>query len=255
LVTCFAGSDSRRGGGHLLSPRQASRWSQWRSVLHQLRVSVQFRGAVPTRLVSLLDMSPLWTTPGPIRVPVHALDQAALAQRAQARTESMRATGGRYRRTSMEMNTVGLYGEYAVERWLSGQGLRAFLHRDRDYRDAQGDVSFGPPLGPDRAVSTVNHTVEAKTSRFSDWKRIGRALNARQFKGLHADVVFWCVVADELPSTSVMLMGWLPVPDIRAAASNETVSLHGEEHVRVHEPLRDPAALIPWSEQQPSVPF
>lgn len=92
-------------------------------------------------------------------------------------------------------------------------------------------------------------TFEVKASRFSDWKKYGRSLDAAQFARTTADAYVWAVVADSLPTTSVILMGWLPTSEITAPTTTG-VALHGRPHLRVKVPMRPMGAMSTWWDAQ-----
>lgn len=191
---------------------------------------------------------------GPVRVPVAGLGMDSLSAHAHARTLAMRGRAMSYGRTSQQMNEVGMLGERAAAMFLASH--LEHIHLNGDDPDS---VAFG---GGDLTVTVFEQKdlglwsgmgvgLEVKTNRFSAWKTIGRVLNAHQLERLHAKAVIWCVVADTLPTTSVIVMGWLPTDDIRAPDASEPVTMAGQPCLRVLAPMRAPADLPPWIRSLP----
>lgn len=182
-------------------------------------------------------------TSGAVRVPIDDLDSVAMLRESAARTDQMQRSKPAYGRTSPEMNDVGVLGEHAVHAYLAGLTTGVRLTEPGDF--TSGDVQiFRTFTGTDSCGTTF--AIEVKTCRFSHWMRHGRTLNQRQLQRMTSEAIMWCVVADALPTESVIIMGWLPLPEVKTANSNKRLRLHGQEHVQSREPMREPRHLVPW---------
>ena len=212
--------------------------------------TVQIGSQVTETPVSLPDMTSPPPLAGPVRVSVHDLDLDTIADHARTRTTTMTTAATAYGRTSIEMNTVGLLGEHAALTYLTRHGHQATLVGDdiSGIRYGGGDIEITRQVSHSPAMAVENsYGVEVKTSRFSAWQRLGRTLDARQLQRSSAAAYLWCVVADTIPTTSVILMGWLPTEEIRTAPDDEPVTIDGRACVRVHRPLRPPPTWRPGS--------
>lgn len=182
------------------------------------------------------------------------LDMDLVEDMSLVRFNQMRSRRGSYGRSTRDMHRVGALGEHAVAVWLAGQGYPcrgvddapvggpdglAGFHRSEQ---TAWDLAF---LGRGGAVSRMETTVEVKTSRFRDWHRFGRSLSVAQLGRTEAHVYVWCVVADELPTTSVILMGWCPTQALLDGAVEPVAG--DEARVKATEPLRAMPDLVGFS--------
>lgn len=220
------------------------------------------------------------TPPVPVMVALKDLDLDRLRQHAVTRHEVMvaglagsgeRGTKGSrsmpyaYGRSTPRMHEVGLTGEYALSHWLDLHHCANHLIGD-DSRTA-GDVAVvrHHPSGGGSTAGGVGTgewvsdwvTFEVKTSRERDWPVYERSLDAAQLARCTANAYVWAVLADQWGTSTVRLIGWLPVDDIRGptAAPDATrpSSVHGRPHVRVITPVRPMHDLIDWTHRQPSI--
>lgn len=194
----------------------------------------------------------------PVRVSVNALDLEVIEAEAEQRQIQM--SGSRalsYGWSSETTNRVGLLGEHAVTHYLRQHAtdqVRLVGSDARSIRDSLGDVEIFVPLKSQVGSSSVS--VEVKTTRFSRWRRNGPTVNARQWGRLQAKTIVWCVIADELPTTSVVIMGWLAVEEARASPLNTVVNpLDDNPTVVIKEPLRSPSTLLGWAQAFDFPPF
>lgn len=189
-----------------------------------------------------------------VRVPVSMLDLDLIEDQALFRFNQMRGRRTSYGRSTMDMQRVGLLGEHAVAAWLNGRGYPCRSIDDAAGaepgsieafgRDAPADYDLAFLGRPGRSTKAVT-TVEVKTSRYRDWLTWGRSISAAQLGRTQAHVFVWCVVADELPTTSVIVMGWCPT---QALLDGAVESVEGEpSRVVASEPLRAMSDLVEFS--------
>lgn len=188
---------------------------------------------------------------GPIRVPISRLDLGLIAQHAEQRTTELRQHSASYGHVSVDGNTVGLLGEYAVHHWLSTHATQPKHIEDGIAEDAANPLATFTPLSdwdirfhPRRVHASLTTTVEVKTNRATDWKKYGRTLNAHQLSKTRAHTYVWCVVADELPTTSVLLMGWCVTQDLLASTGQRLSPVRAT--VRATAPMRPMPDLLTY---------
>lgn len=194
--------------------------------------------------------------PGPVRVAVTDLDMDVIAGEAEERQSAMSESRSlSYGWSSETTNTVGLLGEHAVAHYLRERAtgeVRLVGSEANSIRWANGDVWVYMVNG----VGSSPVKVEVKTTRFSRWQRNGPLVNAQQWQRLQADAIVWCVIADELPTTSVIITGWLPVEEARASALNTVINPHDDyPSVAIKQPLRAPGGLYAWARTIEFPPF
>lgn len=187
--------------------------------------------------------------PGPVRVPVSRLDLGLIAEQARQRTDELLQHSGSYGHTSVDSNTVGLLGEHAVHHWLSVNATTPKHIDDVVAETADQPLATFTPLSdwdlrfnPRHAHASLTTTVEVKTNRATDWKKYGRTLNVHQLRRTKAHTYVWCVVADELPTTAVILMGWCVTQDLRAVGSQRFSPVRST--VRAAAPMRSMTDLL-----------
>lgn len=181
----------------------------------------------------------------PIRVPVTDLDLDLIETQAQTRHQQMHGQPTSYGRSTPDMQRVGLLGEHAVATWLATNGHPPRWIDDPDQWGGAGgqtsyDLSFISEPGKRTHVPT---TIEVKTNRYSDWFTWGRSISAKQLARTQAHTFTWCVVADDLPTTSVILMGWCPTQAILDGAARHP----DPTRVVATEPLREMPSLLRYS--------
>lgn len=192
--------------------------------------------------------------PRPVRVSADDIDTIAVLRQAIARHDAMKRSNPAYASTTLQMQDVGLLGEHAVSHWLRRHAAHVVTIADtaEARRGGTGDVAIiGDPSPP--GTETQHHgkvTFEVKTSRYRSWRRYERTLDAAQLARSTADAYIWCVVSNDWPTESVLLMGWLPTETLRERDARTATREHDRPHWRITVPMRPMADLPHWWQAQ-----